>query len=110
MSTPGHDYISTACYHGQCRGDADGRGGCRRTCKYCDAPCQHICHQGAVTAPVPSWVDQARGIARELLAEHLHARLPGAPSIPPELLRRIEHDPALFWLRGEEAPPGMGHS
>lgn len=100
-----HRYVSTACHHGEC-------GDCRRSCKYCDTPCQHICHRQGITSTVkviPSWVDQARGIARELLAEHLHGRPPGAPSIPPELLRRIEYDPELFWLRGEERPPGMGH-
>jgi hypothetical protein len=106
MSTPGHGYVSTACYHGQCRGDADGRGGCRRTCKYCDTPCQHICHQGATIAPVPSWVDQARGIARELMTLGRFS----TAEFPRDLLDRIENDPALFWLRGEEAPPGMGHS
>jgi len=45
-------------------------------------------------------VDQARDVARELLAAL------GTAYCPPELGRRIEQDPALFWLRGEDAPPG----
>jgi hypothetical protein len=95
----GHEYVSTACFHAQC-------GDCRRSCKYCDVPCQHVCHQMGFTSTIkviPSWVDQARGIARELL----EAARPGAlMGIDPGLLRRIEHDPELFWLRGEETPPG----
>jgi hypothetical protein len=94
MAAP-HDYTSTACLHEQC-------GSCRQSCKYCDAPCQHGCHREAGLRAIAG-VDQARGIARELL----EAARPGAlMSIDPELLRRIESDPALFWLRGEEAPPG----
>jgi hypothetical protein len=93
-----HGYVSTACFHAEC-------GDCRLTCKYCDTPCQHICHAKGITKVMPSWVDQARAIARELLFEHLRPRL-AEPSIPPALLDRIEHDPDLFWLRGEEVPPG----
>ena len=55
-----HEYMSTACHHGKC-------GTCRKTCKYCDSPCRHSCHQDpSATSPLP-WVDQARGIAGELL-------------------------------------------
>jgi len=30
-------------------------------------------------------------------------------AVPPELLRRIASDPALFWLRGEVQPDGEWH-
>lgn len=88
-----HEYTSTACLHDQC-------GSCRNTCKFCDAPCRHPCHPASGETPVP-WVDQARDIARELLRDGLH----NGP-IDPALLRRIEADPALFWLRGEVVPDG----
>ena len=97
-----HVYLSTACFHSQC-------GSCRKTCKYCDAPCrcqQAGCDHRAEPGPPVAWVDQARAIARELLAEHLRPRPIREPSIPPALLTRIAEDPALFWLRGEERPPG----
>lgn len=93
-----HAYTSTACLHDLCRS-------CRNTCKYCDAPCQHGCHPQGQDQPEP-WVDQARGIARELL----DVARPGALlSMPSELFQRIEQDPDLFWLRGEAAPPGEWH-
>jgi len=92
---PPHAYVSTACHHGEC-------GACRNTCKYCDAPCSHGCHP-ASGPPLPEpWVDQARDIARELL----RCGLGTGEAVPPELLHRIASDPALFWLRGETAPPG----
>jgi hypothetical protein len=91
-----HAYISTACFHGLCG------GACRKTCKYCDAPCACPCHRGSAAALPEPWVDQARGIARELLRYGLSA----SEVVPPELLHRIDTDPALFWLRGEERPPG----
>lgn len=91
-----HDYVSTACLHGEC-------GSCRRTCKYCDAQCQCIrplcAHSMAGPLPV-AWVDQARGIARELLDAFMR------DDMSDELAVRVKHDPDLFWLRGEEAPPG----
>lgn len=49
-----HDYLSTACLHGEhgyCQG-ADGERGPKRPaqCKFCDAPCLCACHvAGAVT-------------------------------------------------------------
>jgi len=46
-------------------------------------------------------VDQARSTARELLAYITLSR-----GGTPELMRKIETDPNLFWLRGEEKPPG----
>lgn len=86
-----HAYLSTGCAHGEC-------AACRLSCKFCDALCQHECHADQPgTSPEP-WVDQARNIARELYQ--------AASAIPPELERRIWADPALFWLRGEETPPG----
>lgn len=94
-----HLYISTACFHGLC-GDA-----CRQTCKYCNAPCSHACHPVSGQSLPEPWVDQARGIARELLRYGLSA----TEAVPPGLLHRIATDPALFWLRGEAAPPGEWH-
>jgi hypothetical protein len=87
-----HDYTSTACLHGQC-------GSCRQTCKYCDASCQHGCHTATGLRTV-AWVDQARGVARQMFAV-----LP-MRNMPVELFQRIGNDPDLFWLRGEEVPPG----
>jgi hypothetical protein len=52
---------------------------------------------------VVSWVDQARDIARQLWA---WADLPPGHPLDEALLTAIETDPALFWLRGEEQPPG----
>lgn len=96
-----HHYVSTACLHGLC----DGR--CRATCKFCDAPCEHDCHpqRGDAVLPVP-WVDQARDLTREMFAA-----VQAAPGdvLPDELRQRIAADPDLFWLRGEEQPPGQWH-
>lgn len=79
---------------------------CRATCKFCDAPCEHGCHTGAPAGELPpAWVDQARDVARELLAAIEESRIMDV-RVPPELARRIEVDPALFWLRGEERAPG----
>jgi hypothetical protein len=91
-----HVYVSTACHHGK-------HGKCRNTCKYCDEPCacRECDHASARDLPEP-WVDQARGVARELLRYSLST----GEVVPPELLHRIEEDRALFWLRGEEQPPG----
>jgi hypothetical protein len=91
-----HEYTSTACLHGEC-------GSCRKTCKYCGVSCgcqRPLCTHN-LTEPGPaSWVDQARGIARELLAAF------NRDDMSHELVLRIRDDPDLFWLRGEEAPPG----
>ncbi len=96
MSGP-HTYISTACFHGECRS-------CRQTCKYCDASCGHGCHPaGEENLPEP-WVDQARQIARQLYA---HVLTYGV--LPPDLVRRVSDNPGLFWLRGEEKPAGTWH-
>jgi hypothetical protein len=94
MTATVHEYVSTAYAHDLC-------GSCRQTCKFCDAPCLCACHrEGDAERPQP-WVDQARSIARELLRVTLNSR-----PTPPDLLYRIETDPDLFWLRGEEQPPG----
>jgi hypothetical protein len=77
-----HRYVSTACMHEINDGDPDQHARCRATCKTCDAPCE--------------CANQARDIARELYAV----------SNDPDLWERIATDPALFWLRGEEAEPG----
>jgi hypothetical protein len=98
-----HRYLSTACHHEAADGDPALHAACRATCKFCDARCSCPAHRlgeaGAVAAA--SGVGQAREIARELLYHALSA----APA-PPRLLRRIAADPGLFWLRGEEQPPG----
>lgn len=99
MTASQHEYTSTACLHGQC-------GSCRRTCKFCDASCActlaGCTHRDGSSLPVP-WVDQARGIARELL----DAIGSDTARMPRDLVARIRNDPALFWLRGEEQPPGI---
>jgi hypothetical protein len=91
-----HPYLSTACFHGEC-------GACRNTCKYCNAVCSHACHPGSGRDLPEPWVDQARGIAAELLDAIYPA------DVPDELERRIASDAALFWLRGEATPPGEWH-
>ena len=91
-------YVSTACLHRLCA----EKGACRQTCKFCDAPCACPCHRGSAAALPEPWVDQARNIARELLRYGLST----SEAVPPELLQRIASDPSLFWLRGEERPPG----
>jgi hypothetical protein len=89
-----HHYVSTACLHGLC----DER--CRSTCKFCDAPCEHECHpQTGDRVLPPSWVDQARDIARRLYTE--------VAFLPVDLAEEIAADPHLWWLRGEEQPPGQ---
>jgi hypothetical protein len=93
-----HDYTSTACLHDLCEA-------CRRSCKFCDSPCQcardDCVHDDPGSLPVP-WVDQARDVARQMFAV-----LP-MRNMPLDLFQRIGSDPDLFWLRGEEAPPGVG--
>lgn len=89
-----HEYTSTACLHSQC-------GSCRNTCKYCGTSCRHGCHPRHGSLPAAG-VDQARGVARELLA----AVGADTARMPRDLVRRIREDPALFWLRGGERPPG----
>lgn len=91
-----HEYISTACLHGQ-------HGSCRKTCKFCDASCRcRQCHWDVSADAVPEpWVDQARKMASDLLAI-----LPPA-YIPEHLRQRIAEEPALFWLRGEVQPDGV---
>lgn len=96
-TTTPHAYTSTACLHGE-------HDACRKTCKYCDVSCSCTeCDHTSVSGLPEPWVDQARGIARDLLAEL------SAERRDPELWRRIESDPAFFWLRGEIAPPGIWH-
>jgi hypothetical protein len=94
---PPHAYVSTACFH-------EEHGACRKTCKYCNAPCSCTgCdHAGTPGLPEP-WVDQARAVAAELLDAIYPA------DVPDGLERRIATDPALFWLRGETRPPGEWH-
>ena len=97
--TADHEYLSTACVHGEC-------GSCRQTCKYCDASCRHGCHlaSGSKTAPV-SWVDQARGVAIRL-HDVLQAVGVDLAASDRHLARAIREDPSLFWVRGEAMPPG----
>jgi hypothetical protein len=55
-----------------------------------------------LAAMVPSWVDQARELARALYA------VTGTDASTTEtwaaLAHRIKHDPALFWMRGDPPP------
>lgn len=95
-----HSYLSTACWHAQ-HGDPALHTSCRNRCKFCPGCCSCPCHGEAGTQPATgSPVDQARDIARELwaVAERL--------ILPAGLRDRVSGDPALFWLRGEEQPPG----
>lgn len=94
-----HHYVSTACLHEINDGDPDQHARCRATCKTCDRPCECANHTEDELAAAPSsWVDQARAIARDLYDR--------VPYLPKDLATRIASDPHLFWLRGEEQPPG----
>lgn len=93
-----HRYISTACEHEE--DSPELHAACRQTCKFCNAPCMCENHKDGDRQSAVGWVDQARAIARDLLRDALNG------PVSPELLARIESDPTLFWLRGEEAPPG----
>jgi hypothetical protein len=95
MTVAVHEYTSTACLHGKC-------GSCRNTCKYCDSPCLCVHHLNLQSVPgvSRSWVDQARGIAAELLGAAT------AGQVPQELILRIYTDPDLFWLRGDVQSAG----
>lgn len=90
-----HRYRSTACFHTEC-------SDCRKTCKFCDAPCECSCHLTPPSMPgmSVSAVTQARTIARELLDSATTG------TIPAELAMRIATDPDLFWLRDGETPSG----
>lgn len=104
-----HHYVSTACEHAQMESRPELHTSCRNECKYATGtpePCQCSCHGESGTQPGrTSPVDQARDVARDLLAVVLQRPLSG-PVLSPELEDRIAHDPGLFWLRGEEHPPG----
>lgn len=51
-----HEYLSTACTHGLMEEMASGQSVdsvayhhlCRRECKWCDAPCACLCHDGGM--------------------------------------------------------------
>jgi hypothetical protein len=45
----GHEYLSTACWHGQHGAEGLHRH-CRFICKWCDAACRCKCHGGLGTA------------------------------------------------------------
>jgi hypothetical protein len=50
VAGPEHDYLSTACLHGEhgyCQG-TEGQAGPKTPgkCKFCDAACRCACHQG----------------------------------------------------------------
>lgn len=99
-----HYYMSTACLHERKDGQPDLHDACRRTCKFCGRPCQCPRHASQDAPAVTSWTDQARNMARELLA-----LIDEQDYMPAPLGERIATDPALFWLRGEEVPPGHGY-
>lgn len=103
-----HRYISTACEHALHENRPELHAECRLSCKYSpdgveSCTCPH--HTGMPLGEMPPpWVDQARGIALELLTlieEDDHFRLPA------ELAERVRSDPNLFWLRREVQPPGQ---
>lgn len=48
MSTRTHHYVSTACAHGKCTS-------CRRTCKFCAAPCECECGHEAQKPHLAGW-------------------------------------------------------
>lgn len=103
MTDTDHVYLSTACWHALFDGNKRFHGSCRNTCKFCDHPCGCSCHGDAGQRTHTVWVDQARNVARDLLAE-VEASAPTALSRA--LRQRIKTDPDLFWLRGEEQPSG----
>lgn len=103
-----HHYVSTACEHAVGEGRPSLHAACRRSCKFGEdgvESCGCGCHTGTPLEEMPPpWVDQARGIALELLTlieEDDHFRLPA------ELAERVRSDPNLFWLRRGEQPPGQ---
>lgn len=105
MTTPVHDYLSTACGHAQLSGDPSLHNSCRNSCKFCDSPCTCSCHrEGARTESPVSWVDQARGIAIRL-HDALQAAGVDLATVDRHLAQAITEDRSLFWLRGEAMPP-----
>ncbi len=94
-----HFYLSTACLHED--EDPAFHYSCRRSCKFCGAPCSCPGHPGAAPGVPFSWVDQARGMARRLLEMAFNA---GAADVL-GVLREADADPALFWLRNDEGQP-----
>lgn len=104
-----HHYVSTACEHAVGENRPELHAACRLSCKFAEdgaESCRCPCHLGApVDAFPPPWVDQAQGIARELLAA-VEATREGLEGVNPDLYRRCREDPHLFWLRGEVQPPG----
>jgi hypothetical protein len=108
--TADHDYLSTACWHELNDGRPALHTDCRASCKYAPgAPehcrCPNHTEEELRASPV-SWVDQARGMALRLLAACYAADVDLA-KVDRHLVRAIETEPALFWLRGEEQPPGQ---
>ena len=107
--TANHDYLSTACWH-ELHDDQPARhADCRASCKfgrkgpeYCRCP-NHT--EEELRASPVSWVDQARGMALRLLAA-CHAAEVDLTAVDRHMARAIAEDPAFFWLRGEEQPPG----
>jgi hypothetical protein len=113
MTTTGaHEYLSTACWHELNDGRPELHGSCRASCKFAPGGPEYcVCpnHPENDGSPAPqSWVDQARDAARRLLTV---LESGGALTVrDPELSRLIRTDPDLFWLRGEEQPPGEWRS
>jgi hypothetical protein len=100
-----HHYVSTACLHEINDGDPDQHDRCRATCKTCGRPCGCANHaDGEISSSPPPWVDQARDVARELLAAI--GEFDRRQVLTPAQWEQIQTDPRLFWLRGEEAGPG----
>jgi hypothetical protein len=98
-------YLSTACAHQLFDDQGETRAPCRSQCKWCGRSCKGPDHP-LPDGEQPHPVDQARDIARELLAAIWGPAVSGGV-LSPDLYQRIRHDSDLFWLRGEEQPPGQ---
>ena len=106
MSGEAHEYLSTACWHELNDDRPELHASCRQSCKFGDESCRCPNHPENDDRPAPpAWVDQAREVARRLL-DAVQITEEGLGGTDPELRRRIRTDPDLFWLRGEEQPPG----
>lgn len=104
--TAEHEYLSTACWHELNDGRPELHAKCRAICKYGDTPemCRCRNHVEGETR-TESEIDRARGLALRLLAAVDTAGVDLAV-VDRRLARAITEDPSLFWLRGEEQPPG----
>jgi hypothetical protein len=101
-----HEYLSTACYHELHDNRPELHAKCRAVCKYGDTPemCRCPNHVEGEERD-DAEVDVARKVARALLDDI--DRLPdGRYLLDPDLRKRLEFDPSLWWLREGEQSPG----